>query len=129
MARKRWAPAGTLIAVVLAWGVTAGLLAQHKLANLGSAWAYDLAFFHNLLWSTVHGSWFAQTSSPHEAAGLFQLHHTYPILIAVVPLYALVPKVTTLLWIQCLAVASAAFPVARLARAGGATPWAAVACW
>ncbi len=127
MARKRWAPAGTLIAVVLAWGVTAGLLAQHKLANLGSAWAYDLAFFHNLLWSTVHGSWFAQTSSPHEASGLFQLHHTYPILIAVVPLYALVPKVTTLLWIQCLAVASAAFPVARLARAGGATPWAAVA--
>lgn len=127
MAKKRWLPAAALTAAVLGWWVTAALLSETKLHNLHSAWAYDLAFFHNLLWNTIHGSWFTQTSSPHEASGLFQLHHTYPILLAVAPIYALVPKVTTLLWIQCLAVASAAFPVARLARAGGATPWAAVA--
>lgn len=127
IARKRWLPAATLTAAVLAWGVTAALLSEAKLHNLHSAWAYDLAFFHNLLWNTIHGSWFTQTSSPHEASGLFQLHHTYPILLVVAPIYALIPKVTTLLWIQCLAVASAALPVARLARAGGATPWATVA--
>jgi hypothetical protein len=125
-ARKRRIPAVVLTVIALTWGVCAAVAASAKLDNLSSSWSYDLAFFHNLLWSTIHGSWFAQTSSPHEASGLFELHHTYPILVALVPLYAAVPKVTTLLWVQTLATASAAFPVARLARAGGASPWAAV---
>jgi len=97
------------------------VLAQLKLHNLASSWAYDLAFFHNMLFNTVHGEWFTQTSSPHEACGLFNLHHTYPILLAVLPVYALVQKVSTLLWIQVLATASAAWPVARLAHRAGAS--------
>ena len=99
-----------------------GVLAELKLHDLASSWAYDLAFFHNLLFNTVHGDWFVQTSSPHEANGLLSLHHTYPILVALLPVYALVQKVDTLLWLQVAAVASAAFPVARLAVRAGASP-------
>ena len=107
--------------------VAVALLAERKLFNLNSSWAYDLAFFHNLLHNTLQGAWFVQTSSPHEAPGLFQLHHTYPILLVVLPLYAVWQKVTTLLWLQVAAVASSSIPAARLARRAGATPGEAAA--
>ena len=120
-------PTFLLVAAAVAWCVVVGSLAEVKLHHLASSWAYDLAFFHNLLSSTLHGQWFVQSSSPHEASGLFGLHHTYPILLGVLPIYAVVPRVDTLLWIQVAAVASSAFPVARLARRAGASPGESVA--
>ena len=116
-------PTILLACLAATWMGGVGALAEVKLHSLASSWAYDLAFFHNMLFNTVHGDWFVQTSSPHEAHGLFSLHHTYPILVALLPLYAVFQKVDTLLWIQVAAVASAAFPVARLARRAGATAW------
>jgi len=115
-------PTILLALALVTWGAAVGALAQAKLYNLASSWAYDLAFFHNLLFNSLHGAWFTQTSSPHEASGLLKLHHTYPILLAVLPLYALAQKVSTLVWIQVLATASAAIPVSRLARRAGASP-------
>jgi hypothetical protein len=119
-------PTILLAAVTIAWCVVVGVLAEVKLHNLASSWGYDLAFFHNLLFNTIHGDWFVQSSSPHEASGLFGLHHTYPILLGVLPIYAVLPRVDTLLWLQVAAVASSAIPVARLARRAGASPGEAV---
>ena len=119
----KYLPTILLVVAAMAWGAAVGTFAEIKLYNLASSWAYDLAFFNNLLFNTVDGAWFAQTSSPHEARGLLQLHHTYPILLAVVPLYALLPDVSTLLWVQVIATASSALPASRLARKAGATRW------
>ncbi len=112
-------PTILLALFIVLWVGGVGCLAERKLALLASSWGYDLAFFHNLLFNTVHGSWFTQTSSPHEAPGLFQLHHTYPVLLVLVPLYALWQQVSALLWLQVAAVGSAAIPLRRLAMAGG----------
>jgi hypothetical protein len=114
-------PTFLLVTMIVLWIGIAGILAERKLDLLASSWGYDLAFFHNLMFNTAHGSWFTQTSSPHEAPGLFQLHHTYPILVVLLPVYALCQQVSTLLWVQVAAVASSALPVRRLALAGGAT--------
>jgi uncharacterized membrane protein len=86
-----------------------------------SDWAFDLAFFHNLVYNAAAGRGFTQSASLHELDGLLNLSHAFFLLPLLVPFYALVPRLETLLVLQAFALASGAYPVARLARSGGAT--------
>ena len=69
---------------------------------------HDLGIFDQVMWRTVHGDVLGTSMlvSPH-----FFGEHVSPILLLVAPLYALVPDPRTLLWLQCVALASGAIAV------------------
>ena len=75
--------------------------------------ALDLGYFDQILWSTAHGQWFANTLKyPYNFLG----DHLSPILLLVAPVYWLWPNVRALLAIQTLALALAGLPIFWLAR-------------
>ncbi len=78
----------------------------------------DLGIFDQIFWNTVHGRPFESTMS----LGLAQPHsffsdHFSPLLIALVPFYAAVPRPETLVVLQTAALALGALPVYLAARA------------
>lgn len=85
-----------------------------------SDWPFDLAFFHNLIASAARGDGFAQSASVHEQDGLRNLSHAAYVLPLWVPLYAVAPRIETLLVGQAVALVAGAFAVRRIARSAGA---------
>lgn len=74
---------------------------------------YDLGIFSQSFWTAAHlGLPFVNT---HEGGSHFAFHNS-PILIALLPLYALAPSTDTLLLIQTVALALGAVPVYLLGR-------------
>ncbi|HEX6765743.1 MAG TPA: DUF2079 domain-containing protein, partial [Polyangiaceae bacterium] len=81
-----------------------------RLHQKGLSSVFDLGLFENLLYMTLHGR--------HGIAlgGSYFGVHFEPILYAVLPLYALVPRTETLLAIQSFALGGAAVPLYLVAR-------------
>ncbi|MDY7077664.1 MAG: DUF2079 domain-containing protein, partial [Chloroflexota bacterium] len=65
-----------------------------------------------VVWNTVHGRFFASSVEVENAFA----DHFQPLMLALVPLYALFPGPELLLWIQALGLAAGAIPLYRTAR-------------
>ena len=79
--------------------------------------ASDLAVFDQVLWNTLHGRFMESTLSlaqcvPHSFFG----DHFSPVLLLLVPFYAVHPHPETLIVIQVLALAAGGWPVYLFAR-------------
>ncbi len=81
-----------------------GVIRHHALiSNI-----FDLGIFENVLWHSVHGDLLGTTIFP---SGNFTSEHFTPLLLALAPFYALVPRAETLLVVQCLWLCSAVVPL------------------
>ena len=79
--------------------------------------ALDLGVFEQVLWNTANGRFMESTLSlgrcdPHSFFG----DHFSPVLLLLVPLYALVPRPETLIIVQTIALAAGGWPIYLLAR-------------
>jgi len=77
--------------------------------------AWDLGIFNQAFWSTVHGRFFYYTVEPWLGECFFSAHFS-PILVLLVPFYAVYPSPETLLVLQSFIIALGAVPVYYLAR-------------
>jgi uncharacterized membrane protein len=75
--------------------------------------AYDLGIMENVFWNSVNGNFFG---SSIEAAGNHLGVHTSFIYLLFFPLYALIPRPETLLVLQTVVLALAAWPLFKLAE-------------
>lgn len=109
--------AGRVAALIaLAFFVTYAVLSILRHQSYHST-AFDLAVFDQIFWNTIHGRPFESTMDrgicgPHSFLG----GHLSPALLAIVPLYALVPRAETLLVAQAAALSLGAWPLYLLAR-------------
>lgn len=86
-------------------------LALWKYWNFGYN-ALDLAIYSQTLFNSAEGRWFALTIHPHSYLG----DHVELLLAVLVPFVRLIPRPETLLVLQAAILASAAFPLFRIAR-------------
>ncbi|MDQ7030377.1 MAG: DUF2079 domain-containing protein [Ardenticatenia bacterium] len=97
---------------VIVWTLYYGQMA------LAKHWALitgmDLAHINQAMWSTLQGIPL-KTTTPTGVTNRLGIH-VEPILLALVPLYALAPKAETLMLVQVVALALVAFPLYALAR-------------
>jgi Predicted membrane protein (DUF2079) len=86
-----------------------------------SAHAEDTAYYSQVLWNTLHGSFLAgnvqqeRLYTPPVTSDL-ALHVSPVLLVVFLPIYALFPHFLTLLFIRDLALAAAAWPLFLIAR-------------
>lgn len=84
-------------------------LVQHC---VGNSTIYDLGFFNQVLWNTLQGEWLFSSFKGFSLLG----DHFSPILLALLPFYALWSGPETLLVVQSAALALSALPIFWLAR-------------
>ncbi len=77
----------------------------------------DVAFFHQSTWSAAQGQGFAQTALEFDRGALLGSVHLSPVRLLWVPLYRLLPSLSTLVALQAAVVLLGAVIVARLAGA------------
>ncbi|MGD9148409.1 MAG: DUF2079 domain-containing protein, partial [Anaerolineae bacterium] len=115
----QWAIVGVLI---LLFAFYYGLLALQKHDALVTS--IDLANANNTLWNTLNGQPFRMTTHGNMSSRLAM--HLEPLLLALVPLYALVPSPKTLLLVQAVVLALAAVPLYLLATEALDNAWLAL---
>lgn len=92
---------GTAVAGLL---IHLGITRHHALAsNL-----YDLGIFEHIVWRSLHGDLLACSLFPGDT---FNSEHFAPILLALVPAYALVPRAETLIVLQVLWLCAGVVPL------------------
>jgi len=111
-----------LALLILAHVVAYGWLATQRHERFNST-GFDLAIKEQVIWNTLHGRFFA--SSP-EVENAFA-DHFQPVMLALIPLYVLIPSPKLLLWVQVIGLAAGAIPLYRLARRRLNSPWLALA--
>ncbi len=85
----------------------------------------DLPDVNQTMWNTVHGHLFSMTARPAMSSRLG--FHVEPLLLALVPLYAVAPTARTLILVQVVVLALGAIPLYLLAaEALGRPTWALV---
>lgn len=89
-----------------------------------SDWAFDVAFFHNLIFHASRGDGFVQTASTHELDGLLELSHAFLLLPAYVPIYRAWPELSTLMAFQVWMLGLSVVPLMALGLRRGLSPWA-----
>lgn len=105
------------LGLILFYSIGCTWLSLERL-RLGRAdWAFDIAFFHDLIASASRGEGFSQSASTHEWDGLLQLSHAFFLLPAYVPAYAMRPGLSTLVFIQCLTLGLMLLVLFRLSQA------------
>ena len=80
----------------------------------------DLAYFTQTVWNTAHGHLFQFTIHPTLSLG----DHAEWILLPLALVYRLVPHALTLIFLQTIALAAAAFPLYRIAQRKLPAAWA-----
>lgn len=104
------------LGLVLLFFVVYSLLAILRHQSFHST-AYDLAVYDQIFWNTVNGRPLESTLDRGLCGPVsFFGGHFAPILLAIVPLYALVPRPETLLVVQTAALAGGVWPIYLLAR-------------
>jgi uncharacterized membrane protein len=88
-------------AVALCW---LGVVRHHALVSN----IFDLGLFENILWRSVHGD---LLGSSVFGSGTFNSEHFAPLLLALAPLYAIVPRAETLIVAQTIWLCSAVVPL------------------
>jgi len=112
------------IALYVAW-MGFGSLARHWRLETET---YDLGNVEQAAWNTLHGRFFRMTTDPEYEMNVQHgtrfpelpdhrwAFHVEPILLAVLPIYAALPRAETLLAIQTLLLAAGAIPAYVAAR-------------
>ena len=77
--------------------------------------AWDLGIFNQVFWSTLHGRFFYYTVEPWHGQSFFSVHFS-PILILLIPFYAIYPHPETLLVLQSFIIALGTVPLYFLAK-------------
>jgi uncharacterized membrane protein len=106
---SRLVPMVVLGILIIAHVAAYGWLAVERHRRFNST-GFDLAIKEQVIWNTARGRFFA--SSPEVDNALED--HFQPVMLALVPPYALVPSPELLLWLQVLGVAAGAIPLFRL---------------
>ncbi|GEM_PF-3471613 len=121
--RRETAAWGLLSGAVLAWALYYGsaALAKHRALVTGM----DLAHIDQAMWWTLQGVPL-KTTTPGGVTSRLGIH-VEPILLALVPLYALAPGPEILMLVQVVALAAAAIPLYALAKAASLGPVEALA--
>lgn len=73
---------------------------------------FDLAIYNQAFWNTLHGHWFATSINPPSYLG----DHAEWLILALAPLYALLPHPLTLVFLNVAVVAVSAIPVWLIAK-------------
>jgi uncharacterized membrane protein len=102
---------GLVAVLALVFVVYYGALAVRKHDALVTG--IDLANVGQTVWLTLNGHPFQMTTAGNMTSRLGM--HFEPILLALLPLYALVPSVKTLLWVQAIVLALVVIPLYLLA--------------
>lgn len=111
---RRFFPENKLFIMVIGYTVVLSVISILKhWFFLSTAW--DLGIFNQSFWSTVHGRFFYYTVEPWFGDNFFAMHFS-PILIFLVPFYAIYPQPETLLVLQSLIIAMGAVPLYYLAK-------------
>lgn len=105
--------------------VFAGIALASALLSLACIWKYelfvytgfDLAYFNQVFWNTVHGRPFQQSLHPHLSLG----DHAEFAILLLAPVYAIWQDPRWLLILQAFAIAVAAWPIWRIATVRGAS--------
>lgn len=79
------------------------------------SFAWDLGIFNQVFWSTINGRFFYYTVEPWHGQSFFGVHFS-PILVLLVPFYAVYPHPETLLVLQSFIIALGAVPLYFLAK-------------
>ncbi len=115
----RWSDlifAAMAIAFVIVFGGLAVLRYQtFHTGYLDESTAWDLGQYHQIVWNSLHGRLFENTYIL-DARNFLGKTFT-PLLLALVPLYAIFPDAQVLLTLQTLGLAAGAFPLYWFARA------------
>lgn len=107
-------PERSLLIMVLGYTVILSILSITKhWFFLSTAW--DLGIFNQSFWSTTHGKFFHYTVEPWFGETFFAVHFS-PILVLLVPFYAIYPCPETLLVLQSLLIALGAVPLYHLSK-------------
>ena len=124
---RRFATHVVLVVLVLGAGFGLGWRAVERHDALLTN-AEDLGFTDQVIWNFLHGQFFrfstyqdAEFSTDIDLKAVRRpdsllAFHVEPILMALAPLYVLVPDVRAILWLQGFALALGAIPAYRLAR-------------
>jgi len=111
---RRIFPDNRLLIMIIGYTVVLSILGIMKHSFfLSTAW--DLGIFNQSFWSTIHGRFFYYTVEPWLGETFFATHFS-PILIFLVPFYAIYPRPETLLVLQSLIIALGAVPLYHLTR-------------
>jgi uncharacterized membrane protein len=96
----------------------------------------DILTIEQPLWNSLHGDFMRATYYPVSGTIVSDFHdratvslfgdHFQPSLLALLPLYALVPRSETLFFVQCLVIALGAIPLYRITLRRSSLPWVAV---
>lgn len=87
--------------------------------------SWDLAIFDNLMWNLIRGSWFFASPDLGRSGSHIQFHANF-IAYLFAPFYALYQRAESLLVMQSILVAAAAFPFYLLAKHKLGSAWGAV---
>jgi len=78
---------------------------------------WDLGIFNQAFWNTLHGRLLYYTAEPfYTKTGCFLASHFSPLLLAIVPLYAICPRPENLLIISTFVIAIGALPAYEIAK-------------
>lgn len=100
-----------LIVLYVAVMACLGLL-QYRAVNVCYS---DTGLIDEVMWNTLHGRWWHTNSLPAVAGRIANYDHVAPILLLLLPFYALWPGVPFLILTQTLLLALGAVPLYRLA--------------
>ncbi len=123
------APLALVLAAAAGYALFFGTVTVQNHHNLGTN-SFDLGIFDNLFWNASHGFDPALPASPFGGPHTRHLgQHATLIVLVLTPIYALVPRAETLLWLQAVLVGFAALPLYLFAaRRVGAWIACGVAC-
>lgn len=116
------------VAVVLATILFIAFYSHYALLKydvIMSGVGVDLANLNQTVWATVAGHPYHMTTVEGITSRLGL--HVEPILLAMVPFYALVPSPKTLILVQVVAIGLVALPLYDLTRTATGRPWLAIA--
>ncbi|MBN1815161.1 MAG: DUF2079 domain-containing protein, partial [Anaerolineae bacterium] len=122
IARKFHPALAVLALLILGHVVAYGWLATQRHERFNST-GYDLAIKEQVIWNTLHGRFFASSVEVENAFA----DHFQPVMLALIPLYAIIPSPKLLLWVQVMGLAAGAVPLYRLAQRRLSSPWLALA--
>jgi len=111
---RRIFPEKRLLIIVVGYTIVLSIVTILKHSFFFST-AWDLGIFNQNFWSTIHGRFFYYTVEPWLGESFFAVHFS-PVLVFLVPFYAIYPRPETLLVLQSLIVALGAVPLYHLAR-------------
>lgn len=109
--RRNYLAVSVLLVMILIYVAAYGWLSVTRHRRFNST-GYDLAIKEQVIWNTLHGRFFASSVEVENAFA----DHFQPLMLALLPLYALFPSPELLLWVQTIGLALGAWPLYRIAR-------------